>query len=94
MNQREITISSINGLRHVIVQKLILALNHHWNDAAFGKVSLNQEVTIQLIKIIKDYAQRMLLICQTQANPWTLVKGKKRFHDGEDYSPAKIGRHR
>ena len=70
------------------------AVNHHWNDAVFGKVWLNHKVIIQLIRIIKDCAQRMLLICQTQANPWTLAKGKKRFYDGEDYSISKVGRHR
>ena len=92
MNQREITISSINGLRHIIAQKAMLALNKHWNEAAFGKISLNQEMVIQLVKVIKDCDQKILQICQAQTNPWTLVKGKKRYHTGEDYSLTKMRR--
>ena len=41
MSQREIAISAINGLRIIIAQKLIVALNDHWNVAAFGSMSLN-----------------------------------------------------
>ena len=40
MNQREIAFPFINGLRTIIAQKLIVALNDHWNRAAFGNMSL------------------------------------------------------
>ena len=92
MNQREIAIASINGLRHIIAQKVILALNKHWNEAAFGKISLNQEMILQLVKVIKVCSQKILQICQNQTHPWILVKGKKKYYTDEDYPPAKMRR--
>ena len=95
MNQREIAISSINGLRHIIAQKLILALNQHWNDAAYGKISLNQETVMSLVKTIKNCAQLILQTCQAQNHlPWNLVHGKKRFSNvHEDCPLVKIKRY-
>ena len=94
MNQREIAISSINGLRTIIAQKLIVALNDHWNRAAFGHMSLNYRMILQLVKVIKDCSHRIQGVCQAQNShmPWTLVaQSKKRFGRNEDHSaPAKL----
>ena len=90
MNQREITISVINGLRIIIAQKLIVALNDHWNVAAFGSMSLNHKMILQLVKLIKDCSHKIQSICQSQNIPWTKVQGKKRVHGNEDHPSTKL----
>ena len=90
MNQREIAISVINGLRTIIAQKLIVALNDHWNVAAFGSMSLNHRTILQLVKVIKDCSHKIQSICQSQNIPWTKVQGKKRVHGNEDHPTAKL----
>ena len=91
MNGREITISSINGLRNIMTQKLISVLNNHWNDAAFGRSELNWNMVLSITKTIKECSQRILRICKTQSNyiPWTEVRGKKHFHNAETHSSTK-----
>ena len=93
MNHREITLATINGLRIVMAQQIIAALNNHWNVAAFGKLSLNHKRVLQLLKIIKDCRQRIQSICQSQSNyvPWTHVRNKKRSHEHEEgQHPTKL----
>ena len=89
MNQREITLATINGLRTVMAQQIIAALNNHWNVAAFGKISLNHKRILQLLKIIKDCGQRIQSICQSQSNyvPWSHVRNKKRSREREGCQP-------
>ena len=86
MNQREITLATINGLRIVMAQQIIAALNNHWNVAAFGKLSLNHKRVLQLLKIIKDCGQRIKSICQSQSSyvPWTYVRNKRQSHEHEE----------
>ena len=90
MNQWEITIASINGLRNLIVQYRIVAMNNHWNTAAFGNEPLNCKMICQVFRAVKDCSPRIHNICQTQA-PWTPVKSKKclRGHKHQ-YSPTKM----
>ena len=94
MNQRENAISSINGLRTIIAQKIIVALNEHWNVAAFGNMSLNYRMILLLVENVKNCSHRILNICQNQKGyvPWTQVEGKKRFHRSEDCLPIKLKR--
>ena len=91
MNRREITISSINGLRNIMAQNLITVLNNHWNDAAFGRSELNMNMVLSITKTIKECGQRILSICKTQSNyiPWTEVRTKKRSHNDEDHTSTK-----
>ena len=92
MSQREITISSVNGLRTIIAQKLIAALNDHWNVAAFGGMSLNYKMVLHLVKVIKDCGHKIQSICQTQNDyvAWTRVKRKNSFCGDEDPPSAKL----
>ena len=90
MNQREITISTINGLRHSMVLKLIGPLNKDWNDAAFNIKPMDWEKVSHHIKAIKDCSQKILVLCQVDG-PWTRVKcNKKRFYPGKDFPPTKV----
>ena len=92
MSQREISISSVNGLRTIIAQKLIAALNDHWNVAALGRMSLNYKMVLHLVKVIKDCGLKIQSICQTHSNymAWTKVKRKNRFCGDEDHLSAKL----
>ena len=92
MSQREITISSVNGLRIIIAQKLIATLNDHWNVAAFGRMSLNYKMVLHLVKVIKDCGHKIQSICQTQNDyvAWTKVKRKNHFCEDEDHPSAKL----
>ena len=93
MNQREIALASINGLRTVMAQQIIAALNNHWNVAAFGKISLNHKRILQLLKIIKDCGQRIQSICQSKSNyvPWSHERNKKRSREhGECQLPIEL----
>ena len=92
MNRREITISSINGLRNIMTQKLISTLNNHWNDAAFGRSELNWNMVLSITKTIKECGQRILRICKAQPNyiPWNEVRGKKRLHNAETCMSTKL----
>ena len=90
MNQREVAIASINGLRNLIVQYLTVAMNNHWNTAVFGNVPLNCKMIHQLVRAVKDCSQKIYNICQTQA-PWTPVKSRKRLRGHKHpYSPTKM----
>ena len=89
MNQREIAISAINGLRIIIAQKLSVALNDHWNVAAFGNTSLNYRMILQLVKVIEDCSCKIQSICQSQNPPWIKVQGQKRILGNED-CPTKL----
>ena len=92
MSQHEISISSVNGLRAIIAQKLIVALNDHWNVAAFGRMSLNYKMVLNLVRVIKDCGHKIQSICQTHNNymAWVKVKRKNHFCGDEDHPYAKL----
>ena len=88
MNQTEIAISAINGLRIIIAQKPIVALNDHWNVAAFGNTSLNYRMILQLVKLLKIVVAKFKVFASLRAPLGLMCKVKNVFLETKTVPPS------
>ena len=87
MIQQSKVICSINGLRNALARSLIVPLNSLWLDAALGRGAVEWVRIDQLIKHIRDQAQKILIICQNQSKSVTLKQLKNKKRHGEYSEP-------
>ena len=87
MSQQSKVICSINGLRNVMARSLIVPLNGLWLDAALGRGAVEWVRIDQLIKHIRDQAQKILMICQNQSKSVALTQLKNKKRHGELSEP-------